>query len=321
MNFKTLPNGMCDGFVILKKCEEKNAKNGSVYLDLVLGDKDGEIPAKLWDYKGEGLFESEMVVKVRGTVEQYNGKDQFRISQIRPASSSDDYNIADLVPASEVGGAQIFDMLVKRVQAFEDADIKNIVLSILNDKKDLLINCPAAFRLHHAMLGGLMLHTISIVRMAEEICKIYPNINKELLLAGAILHDTAKTWEFQLSKTELVKSYSTEGELIGHLVKGAIYVEEAAKKLGIESEKVVLLQHMILSHHGVPEFGSPVRPMFLEAEILSSLDSLDATIYEINNATSKVNTGDFTDRQWALDNRKLYNHGLSSTEHIVNIGE
>ena len=321
MNFKTLPNGMCDGFVILKKCEEKNAKNGSVYLDLVLGDKDGEIPAKLWDYKGEGLFESEMVVKVRGTVEQYNGKDQFRISQIRPASSSDDYNIADLVPASEVGGAQIFDMLVKRVQAFEDADIKNIVLSILNDKKDLLINCPAAFRLHHAMLGGLMLHTISSVRMAEEICIFYHSLNKELLLAGAILHDTAKTWEFQLSKTGLVKSYSTEGELIGHLVKGAIYVEEAAKKLGIESEKVVLLQHMILSHHGVPEFGSPVRPMFLEAEILSSLDSLDATIYEINNATSKVNTGDFTDRQWALDNRKLYNHGLSSTEHIVNIGE
>ncbi|MDE7123945.1 MAG: HD domain-containing protein, partial [Eubacterium sp.] len=171
------------------------------------------------------------------------------------------------------------------------------------------------------MLGGLMLHTISIVRMAEEICKIYPNINKELLLAGAILHDTAKTWEFQLSKTGLVKSYSTEGELIGHLVKGAMYVEEAAKKLGIENKKVVLLQHMILSHHGVPEFGSPVRPMFLEAEILSSLDSLDATIYEINNATSKVNTGDFTDRQWALDNRKLYNHGLSPTEHIVNLGE
>ena len=100
-----------------------------------------------------------------------------------------------------------------------------------------------------------------------------------------------------------------------------MYVEEAAKKLGIENEKVALLQHMILSHHGVPEFGSPVRPMFLEAEILSSLDSLDATIFEINNATSKVNTGEFTDRQWALDNRKLYNHGLSSNEHTVNLGE
>lgn len=321
MNFKTLPNGMCDGFVILKKCEVKNSKNGSAYLDLILGDKEGELPAKLWDYKEDGLFEAEMIVKVRGTIEQYNGKDQFRISQIRPVSSADDYNIADLVPASEIGGEQIFNMLLRRVNAFKDNDLKSIVLSILNDKKDLLVSCPAAFRLHHAMVGGLMLHTISIVRMAEEICKIYPNIDKELLLSGAILHDTAKTWEFNLSKTGLVKGYSTEGELIGHLVKGAMYVEETASRLGIKSEKIVLLQHMILSHHGVPEFGSPVRPMFLEAEILSTLDSLDATIFEINNATKKVKPGEFTDRQWALDNRKLYNHGLTNNEHKVNLGE
>ena len=321
MNFKTLPNGMCDGFVILKKCEVKNSKNGSSYLDLVLGDKDGEIPAKVWDYTDNGLYEAEMIVKVRGTIEQYNGKDQFRIAQIRPVASTDDYNLADLVPASEVGGEQIFNMLLKRVNAFKDDDLKRIVLSILEDKKDLLVNCPAAFRLHHAMVGGLMLHTMSIVRMAEEICKIYPNIDKELLLSGAILHDTAKTWEFELSKTGLVKGYSTEGELIGHLVKGAMYVENTADKLGIKSEKVVLLQHMILSHHGVPEFGSPIRPMFLEAEILSSLDSLDATIFEINNATGKVKAGEFTDRQWALDNRKLYNHGLTNNEHKVNLGE
>ncbi|MDE6723378.1 MAG: HD domain-containing protein [Eubacterium sp.] len=321
MNFKTLPNGMCDGFVILKKCDVKNSKNGSAYLDLILGDKEGEIPAKLWDYKEDGLFETEMIVKVRGTIEQYNGKDQFRIAQIRPVSSTDDYNIADLVPASEIGGEQIFNMLLKRVNAFKDNDLKSIVLSILESKKELLVSCPAAFRLHHAMVGGLMLHTMSIVRMAEEICKIYPNIDKELLLSGAILHDTAKTWEFELSKTGLVKGYSTEGELIGHLVKGAMYVEETAKQLGIKSEKVVLLQHMILSHHGVPEFGSPIRPMFLEAEILSSLDSLDATIFEINNATGKVKAGEFTDRQWALDNRKLYNHGLTNNEHKVNLGE
>lgn len=321
MNFVNLPNGMCDGFAILKKCEEKKTKNGSTYLDIVLGDKEGEISAKLWDYNGDKIFEAEMVVKVRGVIEQYNGKDQFRVAQMRPAAATDDYNISDLVPASEVGGAQIFDMLMRRVNAFKDEELKNIVTRIMSDKKEQLITCPAAFRLHHAMIGGLMLHTISIVRMAEEISKIYPNINRELLLSGAILHDVAKTWEFELSKTGLVKSYSTEGELIGHLVKGAMYIEEAAKALGINSEKVVLLQHMILSHHGVPEFGSPVRPMFLEAEILSTLDSLDATIFEINNATAKVSVGDFTDRQWALDNRKLYNHGLSTTEHKVNLGE
>ncbi len=321
MNFTKLQNGMCDGFVLLKKCEEKKAKNGSAYLDLIIGDKDGELPAKLWDYNGGNMFETEMVVKIRGTVEQYNGKEQFRIAQIRPASASDNYNIADLVPASEVGGAQIFDMLMRRVNAFKDSDLKAVVSSIMQDKKDILVTCPAAFRLHHAMIGGLMLHTISIVRMAEEICKIYPNIDKDLLLSGAILHDVAKTWEFELSKSGLVKSYSTEGELIGHLVKGAIYVEEKAKELHIKSEKIALLEHMILSHHGVPEFGSPVRPMFLEAEILSSLDTLDAAIFEINSATSKVEKGAFTDRQWALDNRKLYNHGLSSTEHKVNLGE
>ena len=319
MNFKQLQNGMCDGFVLVKKCEIKKTKNGSSYLDFIIGDKDGEMPAKLWDYNAGDMFEEEMVVKVRGTVEQYNGRDQFRIQQIRPAADGDDYNLSELVPASEVGGKQIYDMLMKRVADFKDAELKAIVTDIMESKKDILVTCPAAFRLHHAMIGGLMLHTMSIVRLAEQVCIIYPNINRELLLSGAILHDAAKTWEFTFSQTGLVTGYSAEGELIGHLVEGALWIEESAKRLGIKSEKVTLLEHMILSHHGVPEYGSPVRPMFLEAEILSALDTLDAEIFEFHSATSKVEPGKFTERQWSLDNRKLYNHGLSGTEHIVNL--
>lgn len=318
MNFKELPNGMCDGFVIIKKCEVKKTKNGSEYLDLILADKSDEISAKMWDYKGQSIFETDMIVKVRGTIEQYNGRDQFRVAQIRPASSTDDYCLADLVPSSSVGGEQLFNMIKERVNAFENNDLKQIVSKIIDEKREKLIVYPAALRLHHAMVGGLMYHTMSIVRMAEEICKIYPNINKELLLSGIILHDVAKTWELETSSTGLAKGYSVEGELIGHLVKGAMYVSDAAKELGIDSEVVTLLEHMIISHHGEPEYGAAVRPMFLEAEILSALDSLDATIYEINAATSKIEAGSFTDRQWALDNRKLYNHGLSSTEHNVN---
>lgn len=318
MNFKELPNGMCDGFVIIKKCEVKKTKNGSEYLDLILADKSDEISAKMWDYKGESIIETDMVVKVRGTIEQYNGRDQFRVAQIRPASSTDDYCLADLVPSSSVGGEQLFNMIKERVNAFENNDLKQIVSKIIDERREKLIVYPAALRLHHAMVGGLMYHTMSIVRMAEEICKIYPNINKELLLSGIILHDVAKTWELETSSTGLAKGYSVEGELIGHLVKGAMYVSDAAKELGIDSEVVTLLEHMIISHHGEPEYGAAVRPMFLEAEILSALDSLDATIYEINAATSKIEAGSFTDRQWALDNRKLYNHGLSSTEHNVN---
>ncbi len=319
MNFKQLPNGMCDGFVVLRKCEEKKTKNGSTYLDLIIGDKDGEMTAKLWDYNGaSGTFEQEMIVKIRGTVEQYNGKDQFRVAQIRPVGDNDEYNLSDLVPSSDVGGEMLFDMMVKKVDAFTNDNLRRIVLEIVNDKKDLMIKYPAALKLHHAMLGGLLYHTMSIVRMAEEMCKIYPTINRELLLSGAILHDVAKTWELEQSKTGLAKGYTTEGELIGHLVKGAMIIDETAKKLGIECEEVTLLEHMIISHHGVPEYGAAVRPMFLEAIVLSMLDDLDATIFEVNHATNKVDAGSFTDRQWALDNRKLYNHGLSDTEHKVN---
>lgn len=321
MNFKQLPNGMCDGFVILKKCDEKTTRSGAPYLDLIIGDKDGEMFAKYWEATAPGLFEQDMVVKIRGTIEQYNGKDQFRVSQIRPVNSSDNYNLSDLIPSSDIGGEQLFNMIKNRVNNFDDNDLKAIVNKIIDERREKLITCPAALRLHHAMLGGLMYHTMSIIRMAEEICKIYDNIDKDLLLAGAILHDVAKTWEFETGDTGLAKGYSVEGELIGHLVKGAMYIDEAAKELNITSDRVFLLEHMVLSHHGIPDYGSPIRPMFLEAVILSALDTLDAEIYEINDATSKVEAHTFTDRQWALDNRKLYNHGLKSTEHHVNFGE
>ncbi len=318
MNFTEIPNGMVEGYVILKKCEEKKTRNGSTYLDLIIADSEGEMPAKLWDYKGNGLFEQEMIVKIRGNVEQYNGKDQFRIAQIRPTRDGDNYNLSELVPATEIGGDRLFDMLHRRVETFENGELKAIVLKIIDEKREKLVKYPAALKLHHAVVGGLMYHTMSIVRMAEESCKVYPNINRELLVSGAILHDVAKTWELEAGSAGLAKGYTTEGELIGHLVKGAMYIEEAARELGIRSETVTLLEHMVISHHGVPEFGAAVRPMFLEAVVLSMLDNMDATIWEINHATDKVEAGKFTDRQWALDNRKLYNHGLSSTKHSVN---
>ena len=319
MNFKSLPNGQSEGFVRLKKCDEKKAKNGSTYLDIIIADKDSEMSAKMWDCSSGINFEAESIVKIRGSIEQYGGKDQFRILQIRPVSSTDDYSISDLVPSSQVGGEILYNMIKSRVEAFENNNLKTIVLAIIEERKEKLITYPAALKLHHAVIGGLMYHTMSMVRMAEELSKVYKNVNTELLLSGIILHDVAKTWELETNKTGLAKGYSVEGELIGHLVKGAMFVSEKAKELGMECEEVALLEHMIISHHGIPEYGSAIRPMFLEAIILSTLDELDATIYEVSEATSKVNPGEFTDRVWALDNRKLYNHGLSKPEHNVNL--
>lgn len=306
-------------FAMIKDLTEKKDKNGNAYLDLiVIGSDKKEYPAKIWRFENNGSFEVNDVVEIEYTVDTYKGRTQLTISMIKKAP---DEMIKDFVPSSQHDGKSVFAMLLNKVNAFSDKALKSIVTDIMLSNREKLEVYPAAYKLHHAIVGGLMLHTASIVEMAEKICTVYPNINRELLLSGAILHDVAKTFEMETGKSGLCSNYSVGGELIGHLVKGAMYVEETAKKLGIEDEKVILLEHMILSHHGVPEFGSPVRPMFLEAEILSALDSLDATIFEFNTATSGVKVGEFTERQWALDNRKLFNHGLSSTEHNVNLGE
>ncbi|MGN1203268.1 MAG: 3'-5' exoribonuclease YhaM family protein [Eubacterium sp.] len=306
-------------FAMIKELAEKKDKNGNGYLDLtVIGSDKKEYPAKLWRFENNGQFEAGQVIEIEYTVDSYKGKTQLNINTIKKAP---DEMIKDFVPASEYDGKAVFSMLLNKVNNFQDSELKQIVSHIMLKNREKLEVYPAAYRLHHAIVGGLMLHTASIVEMAEKTCTVYPNINRELLLSGAILHDAAKTFEMETSKTGLSSGYTVGGELIGHLVKGAMYIDQTAKELSIDSEKVLLLEHMVLSHHGVPEYGSPVRPMFLEAEILSALDSLDATIFEINNATSKIDPGSFTERQWALDNRKLFNHGLSSAEHKVNLGE
>lgn len=306
-------------FALIKELSEKKDKNGNGFLDLiVIGSDKKEYPAKIWRFDNNGQFETNDVIEIEYTVDNYKGKTQLNITSIKKAP---DEMISDFVPSSEYDGKAVFSMLLAKVNNFSDEVLKAIVSKILLDNREALEVYPAAYRLHHAIVGGLMLHTASIVEMAEKTCTVYPNINRELLLSGAILHDVAKTFEMNTAKSGLCSGYTVDGELIGHLVKGAMYIEDTAKILGIEDEKVTLLEHMVLSHHGVPEYGSPVRPMFLEAEILSTLDSLDATIFEINNATSKINAGSFTERQWALDNRKLFNHGLASTEHKVNLGE
>lgn len=306
-------------FALIKELSEKKDKNGNGFLDLIIiGSDKKEYPAKIWRFDNNGQFEANDVIEIDYTVDNYKGKTQLNITTIKKAP---DEMISSFVPSSEYDGKAVFSMLLAKVNNFADEVLKSIVSKILLDNREALEIYPAAYRLHHAIVGGLMLHTASIVEMAEKTCTVYPNINRELLLSGAILHDVAKTFEMNTAKSGLCSGYTIGGELIGHLVKGAMYIEDTAKELGIEDEKVTLLEHMVLSHHGVPEYGSPVRPMFLEAEILSTLDSLDATIFEINNATNKINAGSFTERQWALDNRKLFNHGLSSTEHKVNLGE
>lgn len=321
MDFKTNQNGTSDGYCLVKSCEKKVNVKGVPYLDLILCDRTGEINAKIWDYKEDihGVYASGDLIKVRGTVTQYNGADQMRVDRIRPVLPEDNVDPGDFVPSSEYGGEEMFALICKYIDAISDDELKSLTYEIVMDNKEKMLYWPAAFKLHHAMRGGLLYHTLSIVKLCESVCKIYPSVDKDLLICGAILHDICKIDEFDTSASGMVTKYSVKGELLGHLVMGAMKVNEKAKKLKISEEKAVLIEHMIISHHGVPEFGAAVRPMFLEAEILSQLDTLDATIFEIESAAGAVNSGEFTSRQWALDNRKLYNHARKPLEAKANL--
>lgn len=313
MNFTEInSNGGVEGFCLVKSLEVKKTAKGVPFLDLILTDSSGEIGAKLWDYKEDvhGGIKLNSLIKIRGTVSMFNDALQLRIDRVRPATESDGVNMEDFVPSADYSGKDMYDYIVNTVNSFENTQLKTLILTVLERNKENLLYWPAAFKLHHAIRGGLLYHTLSILKLAKAVCDIYPSLERELLYAGVILHDVAKIQEFDVSETGVVSGYTVEGSLIGHLVKGAMNIEKVGEELGIDRELLMLIEHMILSHHGEPEFGAAVRPMFLEAEILSQLDLLDARIYEISQAVSEVEPGDFTPRQWALDNRKLYNHGL-----------
>ena len=322
MNFTPAgPNGLVDCYLLVKSADKKTSSKGDSYLDMVLSDKSGEINAKLWSYVPavHGEYESGDIVKVRGTVSQYNGNPQLRIEKIRMTFPEDNVSAEDFVQTAEYSGEQMWQELYNKAAAFRDNDLKAIVTTMLSENKEQLLFWPAAFRLHHAIRSGLLMHTLSIVRLCESVALIYPFIDKDLLIAGAILHDVAKTSEYEISQSGLATGYTVKGNLIGHLAVGAMMIETAAKKLGIESEVVMLLQHMVLSHHGEPDFGAAVRPMFIEAELLSELDMLDARIYEMKEATADTEKGEFSGRMWSMDNRKLYNHGRDDMDKTVKL--
>lgn len=311
MNFKPIDNsGRVDGFALVVSCEKKTSKTGSHYLDIRLSDKTGEITAKRWDFhEGDLLPEVNTIVKIRGVLSEYNGNPQLKIELMRLPTEADEVNEADFIPSAEYASRYMMDQIRARVDGFKDKDLRMIVGYILDKYGEDMLNCPAAFRLHHAIKGGLLMHTLSIVRLCDAVIELYPSVDGELLVAGAILHDVCKTDEFILSKSGLVNSYSKEGQLLGHLVMGAMEVEKAAKELDADFDTAVLLEHMLISHHGEPEFGVAVRPCILEAEILAQLDNLDAKVYEIENALKDTNPGDFSAKQWALNDRRFYNHG------------
>lgn len=295
-------------FFIIKSVEDKTSSNNKRYLDLNLGDKTGEINGKLWDSKEEDKekFTVGMLIKVRGTVTAWQNNLQLRIDMIRPAQEKDGVMISDYVPSAPIDSIFMYESILNYINSMKNKSIKDIVKSIFESKKDKLMHYPAAMKNHHSIRGGLLYHIFTMLKVGEKLASIYEFIDKDLLYGGIILHDIEKTEEMDANDLGIVKEYTVEGNLLGHIIQGIRTIDQVAKEVGAEKEASMMLQHMILSHHYEPEFGSPKRPMFPEAELLHHIDMIDARMYDMSTILEGVPKGSFSDKVWSLDNRKLY---------------
>ena len=298
-------------YFLVKKSEVKVGSNKKAYLDLLLADSTGEINAKKWDIADEELpglqkIEPGKIIKVRATVNEWNGMKQLRISRIRHTGAEDELEMTDYIKAAPEKPEEMYEYIHSKAASFTDEDLRKICLKQLEDNKEKLMYYPAAQKNHHAELAGLLYHVKRMLMMGERACQVYTNLNAELVMAGVILHDMEKINEIESNTLGVSTGYSFEGKMLGHLVQGVKSVDRLARELGIPEEKAIMLEHMMLTHHYEPEFGSPKRPMFPEAEMLHYLDMIDAKMFDMQEAIEKTEPGEFSERVWTLDNRTIY---------------
>ena len=299
---------MAQGFFLIREVESRTASNNKKYLDFTLADKTSEINAKLWHCteKDEEKYIENKLVKVRGNVTKWQGRLQFIIEKIRLNTAEDNLKVENFVPTAPYPGEDMYDELLEYAEKIVDSEIKMLVDIFLEENKEELIYYPAAQKNHHSHRSGLLYHITSMLKAGEALSSIYDFINKDLLYAGIILHDIAKIFEMDSSELGIVSEYTTEGNLIGHIVQGVKIIDKTAREIGMNEETSIVLQHMILSHHNEPEYGSPKRPMIPEAELLHHLDTIDARMFDMKKNLDNISEGDFSDRIWLLNNRRIY---------------
>ena len=298
-----------EGFYILKAAYPKTAANGKPFLSATLSDCSGAIEIKVWDYSGPIASSDEgKVVKIRGSVSEFRGTPQITVDRIRLAEDTDHYDLSALVPVAPIDVDATMAEVDRLIESISDPDYKAICQTMLQRHKDAIRSIPAAKSVHHGFISGLLMHTTNMLKTADFLAGLYSDIiDRSLLLAGTFLHDFAKEREFTFSQLGLVTEYSIKGQLLGHLVMGAQEVASVATELGVPEEKSVLLQHMILSHHGEPEFGAAVKPICAESELLSQIDMIDSRMEIYRETYEGMHVGEVSNRIFALDKR-VYKH-------------
>jgi len=263
-------------FVVALK-QVKSKKSGELYLSLVLADRSGQVQANMWDNVAEAIsgFEQDDFVKVKGVIHKYNGRWQLTVHKMRKLGESEiDY--ADYLPKTSKDIEQLWWTLCGFVESFQNPWLKSLIKEFIAD--DALVaaykTAPAAKTLHHAFVGGLLDHVVSLFTVCDLAARNYPQVNRDLLLSGVFLHDIGKLHELTYQRSI---AYTTKGQLLGHMIiELEMLHEKIARVPGFPEELKVLLEHLIISHHGEYEFGSPKLPMFPEALMLHYMDDLDS---------------------------------------------
>lgn len=310
-------------FFIVRASGIKIGANGKKYLDITLGDRTGDLTAKKWDVSPseEPALEAIKpgdIVKIKSSVTVYRDAKQLRVTRIRQAKPEDGVNAMDLVKSAPESGESMFEYILNSAENMKDEELKVMSKTVLLRNKTKLLYYPAAMRNHHAELSGLLWHMKRMIMHAEVLVDVYRILNRDLLVAGVIFHDIEKLTEINSNELGVSDGYTFEGKLLGHLVQGVKVIEALSKELDISKEKTIMLQHMSISHHYEADFGSPKKPLFPEAEMLHYLDIMDAKMYDMEDALSKTNPGEFSDRIWSMDNRTIYKATFGSNESADN---
>lgn len=300
-----------EGFYLIKAAEVRQTRAGKDYIAFTFQDETGSIEGKLWDAQAYNVaeFTAGKVVFMRGMREVYNNTPQVNQISLRLPKGDEPNNPADFKEKPPVDLSATKEYLQQMIFQIENATWQRLVRALYSKYEKEFYSYPAAKTNHHAFYSGLSYHTATMVRLADAIGDIYPQLNKSLLFAGIMLHDLAKVIE--LSGPDET-TYTVRGNLIGHIALVDEEITKALMELGIDDtkEEVTVLRHLVLSHHGLLEYGSPVRPQIMEAEILHMIDNIDAEMMMMITALDKVAPGEMTNRLFAMDNRSFYKPNL-----------
>lgn len=300
-----------DIFLMVNEMTEGVTSNNSPYIKFTFSDGKDSIKGVMWDKSITDIphVSSGSIIKIRTLPKTYKGTLQLTVLQCRTITKDDNINVEDFIKTSPVEPSHIYNELLTRVSNFENESFRKVVTKLLEDNRDKLLYYPAAKTVHHAIQGGLLYHIYRMYKSGSALSDIYEyGIDTELLISGIILHDIGKLNELSSNENGVVEDYSKEGKLIGHIVQGIIMLHDTARELNIPAEDELVLKHILISHHGSAENGSPRRPMILEAQLLNKLDEMDAIIYQFQDTLSNLGKGEFSENKFFLGNIQIYKH-------------